>query len=228
MAAGLILGFTTMAVSVVTHILAPTQYHVLTRLATAVVYPLGFVICIVGGTQLFTEHTATSVYPVLDNRSSFGKLFRLWTTVLGGNLAGAFLSGLLLSRTEQIIQAREGYLNIAEHLVSSPTFPLVLSALLAGWLMAQGAWLVLAARSTSSQILCIYIVTFLIGIGGLHHSIAGSVEIMTAYFISDAYSLTHVGRFIVTAVIGNLIGGTIFVALLNYGHIKQTQFQKES
>lgn len=226
MAAGLILGFTAMAVGVVTHILAPTQLHVLTRLATAAVYPLGFVICIVGGTQLFTEHTATSVYPVLDRRASFRKLFRLWLTVLGGNLAGAVLSGLLLSSTDVIIQARNGYLEIAEHLVSYPTVSLVLSAILAGWLMALGAWLILAARSTSSQILCIYIVTFLIGIGGLHHSIAGAVEIMTAYFISDIYSLAEVGHFIASAVAGNLIGGSIFVALLNYGHIKQTQFQE--
>ena len=225
MAAGLILGFTAMAVGVVTHILAPTQLHVLTRLATAVVYPLGFVICIVSGTQLFTEHTATSVYPVLDSRASIFKLLRLWITVLGGNLAGALISGLLLSRSDQIIQARTGYLEIAEHLVNYPPISLVLSAVLAGWLMAQGAWLVLAARSTSSQILCIYIVTFLIGLGGLHHSIAGSVEIITAYFISDTFVLTHVLRFIAWAVIGNLIGGAIFVALLNYSHIKQTQFQ---
>jgi len=224
-AAGLILGFTAMAVAVVTHILAPTPLNVLTRLATAIVYPLGFVICIVGGTQLFTEHTATSVYPVLDSRASIFKLLRLWVTVLGGNIAGAILSGLLLRSTDEVIQARNGYLDIGEHLVKYTASSLILSAVLAGWLMAQGAWLILAARSTSSQILCIYIVTFLIGLGGLHHSIAGSVEILTAYFISDTFSLAQVLRFIAWAVLGNLIGGTIFVALLNYGHIKQTQFK---
>jgi len=50
--------------------------------------------------------------------------------------------------------------------------------------MAQGAWLVLSCKSTIAQITCIYLVTFLIGIGGLHHSIAGSVEMITGSLIT--------------------------------------------
>lgn len=221
-AAGLILGFTVMAVGVVTTIFLVNHVQFLSRFATAVVYPLGFIICIISGTQLFTEHTATSFYPVLDNRIHFRKLVRLWATVIAGNLLGAVLSALLLCETDIIIQAREGYLDIGTHLVSYGALPLVLSAVLAGWLMAQGAWLVLATPSNSSQVLCIYIVTFLIGIGGLHHSIAGSVEMLTAYFISDQFTMGQVVFFIGWAIFGNLIGGTIFVALLNYGHIKET------
>jgi formate/nitrite transporter FocA (FNT family) len=70
---------------------------------------------------------------------------------------------------------------------------------------------------------CIYIVTFLIGLGGLHHSIAGSVEMFTALFISDDFSLLQGLRFISQAMLGNLIGGSVFVAILNYGHIRKTQ-----
>lgn len=73
----------------------------------------------------------------------------------------------------------------------------------------------------------IYIVTFIIGIGGLHHSIAGSVEMFSAYLISDVFSIPQVLRFIVITVVGNLIGGSIFVALLNYGHIRKTQKTEE-
>lgn len=34
-----------------------------------------------------------------------------------------------------------------------------------------------------------YVVTFLIGIGGLHHSIAGSAEIFTAMFLSSEFTV---------------------------------------
>jgi len=98
-----------------------------------------------------------------------------------------------------------------------------LSALLAGWLMALGAWLILATPPTVSQIVSIYIVTFLIGLGGLHHSIAGAVEIFTAAFVSDDITTLRVIRFIGVALLGNLIGGSVFVAVLNYAHIRETR-----
>lgn len=63
------------------------------------------------------------------------------------------------------------------------------SALLAGWLMALGAWLVLATPPTVSQLASIYVVTFLIGLGGLHHSIAGSAEALSGYLTSDEFMI---------------------------------------
>ena len=223
MAAGLILGFTAMSVAIVQSQMLLLDGVFFARLATATVYPLGFVLCIMSGTQLFTEHTATAVYPVLDRRGSLWKLSRLWFVVIIGNLVGAMIIAIVLVSAEDVINAEPGYIEIGKHLISYPTRPLFFSALLAGWLMALGAWLILATSSTISQIASIYIVTFIIGIGGLHHSIAGSVEMFTAYLISDIFSVAQVLRFVMLAIVGNLVGGSIFVATLNYGHIRKTQ-----
>ncbi|MCI5130672.1 MAG: formate/nitrite transporter family protein [Candidatus Electrothrix sp. EH2] len=222
-AAGLILGFTAMSVAVVSTLPAPFQEPVISRFATAFVYPLGFIICIMSRTQLFTEHTATAVYPVLDGKAGVARLIRLWFTVIMGNMLGAVISAGLLTAADEVIQGKEGYLVIDHHLVTYGNSSLFVSAILAGWLMAMGGWLVLATPPTISQIVSIYIVTFLIGIGGLHHSIAGAVEMFTAFFISDHFSIGQTLRFIGLAITGNLIGGSIFVALLNYGHIRKTQ-----
>ena len=78
-------------------------------------------------------------------------------------------------------------------------------------------------RPTLSQMAAIDIVTFIIGFGDLHHSIAGSVEIFTAFLITDDFTVSQVAHFLVVAILGNLVGGSIFVALLNYGHIRKTQ-----
>ncbi|MCI5148375.1 MAG: formate/nitrite transporter family protein [Candidatus Electrothrix sp. MAN1_4] len=222
-AAGLILGFTAMSVAVVSTLLAPFQEAIISRLATAFVYPLGFIICIMSGTQLFTEHTATAVYPILDGKAGVARLIRLWLTVILGNILGAVISAGLLTAADEVIQGKEGYILVGHHLIMYGNNSLLISAILAGWLMAMGGWLVLASPPTISQIVCIYIVTFLIGIGGLHHSIAGAVEMFTAFFISDHFSIGQTLRFIGLAITGNLIGGSIFVALLNYGHIRKTQ-----
>ena len=225
MAAGLILGFSVMAVAVVAEAVSPLNNMLLTRLAMAVVYPLGFIICILSGTQLFTEHTATAVYPVLDRKASMAKLLKIWSIVISGNLIGTLGSAILITATDSVIHAENGYLFIAEHLVQFESSSLLLSAMLAGWLMAQGAWLVVGSTQGISQIFCIYIVTFLIGIGGLHHSVAGSAEMFVAVLISDLYTIPQAIWFVGCALFGNMVGGSLFVAVLNYGHIRQTQFR---
>jgi len=223
MAAGLILGFTAMAVAVVTTAVEPLSWPGAQRLAAALVYPFGFVVCIMSGTELFTEHTATAVYPVLDRKASLPSLLRLWITVAIGNLLGAAVSAGFLTLANEVIDAREGYLEIGRHLVAFEALPLFVSAVLAGWLMALGAWLILATPPTISQMASIYVVTFLIGLGGLHHSIAGSVEMFTAFLIGDEFTASQSFRFVGWALIGNLIGGSLFVAALNYAHIRKSR-----
>ncbi|MAT15039.1 MAG: formate transporter [Planctomyces sp.] len=226
-AGGMIVGFSAMAVAVMTTLTLPLDNPLLTRLSQALVYPTGFIICIMGGAQLFTEHTATAIYPILDRRHSIYRLLRLWTIVIAGNLIGAGIIATLLFKVDTVVGAREGYILIGKHLTEYEFGPLFLSAILAGWLMALGAWLVLATAPDSSQIFVVYIVTFLIGLGGLHHSIAGSAEMFTAWFIGDKRTPDEVFSFIATALAGNMVGGSIFVGVLNYAHIRHTQVSEE-
>lgn len=222
-AAGLIVGFSAMAVAVV---LTGAQQMELnetaSRLLTAFFYPLGFVVCVLSGAQLFTEHTATALYPVLDGKATWTRLVRLWLVVIVGNLIGAFCCAALHFSASEVTQAQEGYIQLGHHLTHFDNQSLFVSAVLAGWLMALGAWLIGASSRTLAQIAVVYIATFLIGVGGFHHSIAGSVEMFTAIFLSEEFNFLHATNFIATALLGNLVGGSFFVALLNYGHIRRT------
>jgi formate/nitrite transporter FocA (FNT family) len=220
LAAGLILGFAAMSVALASQLVPSDSIE--NRFVTALVYPLGFIICIMSGTNLFTEHTATAVYPILDKKEPIRKLFRIWAIIIIGNLVGTFLSAWLIHLAEPVINAKVGYLTVSHHLIKYPFESIFISAVLAGWLMAQGGWLIQALPSSSGQIMTIYIVTFIIGIGGLHHSIAGSAEVFTAAFLGKM-TLNSIFKFLGAAVFGNLIGGSFFVAILNYGHIRKTR-----
>ena len=222
LAAGLVVGFSAMAVAIVTS-LTTESTPLVTRLLQAAVYPLGFVVCVMSGAQLFTEHTATAVYPVLDRKASKRQLLRLWAAVIAGNIVGAFIIASMLTAAESVIHAHDGYVEIGHHLLSPSSSALMMSAILAGWLMAMGAWLVLATPPDISQIAVIYFATFLIGLGGLHHSIAGSAEVFLAAYADSTIEPFDVVRFIVVALLGNLIGGSLFVGILNYAHIRHTQ-----
>tara|TARA_Y100000296_G_scaffold80979_1_gene107251 strand:+ start:10 stop:912 length:903 start_codon:yes stop_codon:yes gene_type:complete len=221
--AGLILGFAAMSVALASQIFPSNANPLYNRLAMAFVYPLGFIICIMSGTQLFTEHTATAVYPVLDKKASIQSLFRLWIIVLVGNFIGTSISSVLIFSADSVILAKEGVLEVAHHLTSYTFKEVFISAILAGWLMAQGGWLILATPPTSSQILCIYIVTFIIGIGGLHHSIAGSAEIFGGLLLSEDPHYKSAFITLFASILGNLVGGSVFVGILNYAHIRKTQ-----
>ncbi len=221
--AGLILGFAGMCVALISQLFPAAENFMLNRLAVAFVYPLGFIICLMSGTQLFTEHTAMAVYPVLDKKAKLKSLFTLWTVVLIGNLVGTLLSSILLFFADPVISAQQGIVDIAHHLTQFSFKEIFISAVLAGWLMAQGGWLVLATPPTSSQILCIFIVTFIIGFGGLHHSIAGSAEIFSGLLHSSRPLYKESAISLASSILGNLLGGSFFVGFLNYAHIKKTQ-----
>ena len=104
-AAGLIVGFSPMAVAVVsTALLEHGITGMSSRAISALVYPLGFVICVMSGAQLFTEHTATALYPVLDRKASFLSVLRLWALVAIGNIVGAGLGAALHYLARDVVQ----------------------------------------------------------------------------------------------------------------------------
>lgn len=224
--AGAILSFAAMAVGLAalgTETGSGDVGSFFSRLPVAFVYPLGFVLCLMSGTQLFTEHTALAVYPVLDRRASVASMLRVWTIVLAGNMVGCLLGASLLAAAEEVVHAAPGYDATAKHLLSFSALGTLMSALLAGWLMALGGWLVMATPPDFSQIAVIYLTTFLIGLGGLHHSIAGTSELMAAAFTGAPLNASTAFATIGLTVFGNLVGGSLFVAILNYGQIRQTQ-----
>jgi formate-nitrite transporter family protein len=79
------------------------------------------------------------------------------------------------------------------------------------------AWLVAASRDTISQVFFIYILAFLIPVGGLTHCIAGSSEVLMSVFAGETPFLDYLGLFLLPTTLGNTVGGLILVTLLNYG-----------
>jgi formate/nitrite transporter FocA (FNT family) len=223
-AAGAILAFSVMGVGAMATFAAEFATPIQERLLEALVYPLGFVLVILSGSQLFTEHTALAVYPVLDRRATWRSLGFVWTTVLLGNLIGCVIGALLLAGAEDVIASSDGYAILAQRVLEPGRGAMLVSAILAGWLMALGGWLVLATPPSIGQMVAIYIVTFLIGLGGLHHSIVGSAEVLAAVFTGYTPTPGPALSAFAVVVIGNLLGGSIFVAVLNYAHIRKTQY----
>ena len=182
-------------------------------------YPIGFVAVILGRQQLFTENTLFPVAATLSRVSLLGRTARLWGIVLGANLVGTTLFALLATRTPALPSEVAAELaTLGADQAGRPFWTVFWTAVVAGWLIALVAWLVTAGTDTVGQVLLIILLTYVVGLGKFAHSIAGSAEVLTALFSGDI----GVGSSLswhVAAVLGNIAGGVVIVALFNYGQV---------
>jgi formate/nitrite transporter FocA (FNT family) len=196
-------------------------------------YSVGFIFVVVGRSELFTEHTTLSILPVLDGKASLKELARVWGTIFLGNMLGA----LIFSYFASVFGPIHGLVNsevtshVYHNLLDHPNYLKFLSAVLAGWLMGLLTWLAHASKETVGDILVVVIITFSIGFLGLHHSIAGSIEVLMSMFSSNSLNLAEffnflfwvvLFNFLFWVVLGNTAGGVIFVGLLKYSHAKRS------
>jgi formate/nitrite transporter FocA (FNT family) len=194
------------------------------RLVLAGLYSIGFLAVVIGRSELFTEHTTMAVLPVLAGDATFRQLLEVWSLVWVGNLAGVLGFSALISffGPELGIVEPAALEEVASVLTGHSWWVIFVSAVLAGWMMGLLTWLVGAAKETISQILIVVIIAGAIGFVGLHHSIAGSVEVLFGVFTGSS-GLEFFFVFLVWATIGNAVGGSVFVALLKYAHVVRSE-----
>jgi formate-nitrite transporter family protein len=182
-------------------------------------YPLGFIVVILGRSQLFTENTLYPVALVLAEKKHFWKTLRLWATVLPANILGALAFAALASLTNALrpdmVQSLTQLGLDATHNQSATIF---WSAVMGGWIIATVAWLVSGSHSITGSVMIIWMLTFVVGLGNFAHCIATSGEILAAVLTGQAPWISY-ARWISFAVAGNICGGVGMVTLLEYGQV---------
>lgn len=181
------------------------------------VYPLGFVFVILGRYQLFTENTLTPVILVLDRQQSVLHLLKIWSLVLAGNLVGVAGLALLMAKAGVLSDpAAAASLELAHHAIEPAWWPLFWKGVVAGTIVAMMAWLVHAARDSTTRFLIVFALMFVVPTAELAHCIVGAGEAFYLLFVGEGSVLPLLGQFFVPVLLGNTIGGVVFVALLNF------------
>jgi formate/nitrite transporter FocA (FNT family) len=216
LAAGLTIGFSFLASGYLASWVPPR----FASLAAAAGYPLGFILVVQARSQLFTENTLEPVIPLLHERTrrALVKVLRLWAIVLVGNLVGALLFGIVAARTAALPEWLQPHLqSVALEATRGSFWDNAYRAVFGGWLVALMAWMVSSTRFTTTQVIYIWLTTASISAFGFRHSIAGAVE---AFYLAAGGVNSWagmVGSFLVPALLGNIAGGVVLVALLNHG-----------
>lgn len=192
-----------------------------TQTVLAGISAIAFLFVIIGQTELFTAQTTMAVLPVLDGRIGFRELGRLWGVIYVGNLIGCAGFATLIAAVGPpmgiVTPSAAG--SLADALTGLPWWVVLASAVVAGWLMGMATWLSAASRDTIGRTVIILLVTATIGFGPFHHVILGTTELLTALLLGQGITAATFGGFLLLATVGNVIGGSVFVGILNYGHI---------
>lgn len=214
-AAGLNISFGAVALGVVGALTGGTA-----GLVAMLFYPIGFLIVILGRSQLFTENTVTPVTVVLTRLSSLPNMLRLWVVVFVFNIFGTALFAATVVYGEVLPPSAFGVLFDETAVKLEHGFwSTGIRAVFGGWLVALIAWLVASSRDTISQVFFIYVLAFLIPAAGLTHCIAGSSEVLVSVFAGEISFSEYLGEFLLPTTLGNIVGGVVLVTLLNYGQV---------
>lgn len=216
--AGLEIGFSYLLISALYSFWQDTLPDATIFKLFSIVYPVGFIMVIVGKSALFTEQTSILVLPVLNGQRSIWQLLRVWVDVIIGNIIGGIIFVLFISflAPEMDLFSHQDMAAIGEHVLNYSSMVIFLSAVTAGWLMGVLTWLLSSIVNSITRVLIIFMITAIIGFGGFHHSNVGNIEVFGGLLYSDGISVLDYLRFLALALVGNGMGGAIVVALFKY------------
>lgn len=223
LSAGLDIGFGPLLMAVTMTLIGDTLPESIVALLISAMYSVGFIFVVLGRSELFTEHTTLAVLPVLDRQTSLMSLGRLWGLVYVGNLVGSavFAAFAVFVATRLGVADTHAFVELAMRMVDHDLLTIIVAGVLAGWLMGLLTWLIAAANDTLSRIFIVSLISGVIGFAHLPHVIAGSVEVLLGLFAADQITLADYGRFLLGSTVGNAVGGSVFVAIIKYGHATQ-------
>jgi formate/nitrite transporter FocA (FNT family) len=182
-------------------------------------YCLGFIFVTMARQQLFTETTLTVMLPVLHRTHGVSDVARYWAIVFAANIVGTLLFAAAASIPglfpPDILRS---FTQLGVRALEPGIVGVLVKGVFAGWLIALMVWLMPAAAS--AKFFVIVAVTWLISAAHFSHVIAGSVEGAFAAIHGSVGWDSYLAGFLLPALVGNSIGGVVFVALLNHAQVK--------
>jgi formate/nitrite transporter FocA (FNT family) len=217
LAAGLSMGFSAIAEGLIRSKLPDTPWR---QLLTTFGYSAGFLLVILGRQQLFTENTLTPMLPLFSkpDRATLRNVARLWLVVLTANMAGALAIAWVMAATGVFPpEVKQALSDIARESSGFSFGVILLRGVFAGWLIAMLVWMLPFAEG--ARFFVVLGMTWLIGMGGFSHVVAGAVEVLYLAVSGGGTWEGAIVGYILPALIGNILGGVTLVAVINHAQV---------
>ena len=218
LAAGLTMGLSLMAMGLLNSRLPDAEGF---KVIASFGYCAGFLAVILARQQLFTENTLTAVLPIMSKPTlaNFGRLLRLWSVVLVGNLCGTLLVAYVMLHLPIFDSKTDlAFLDIGRKVMENDAGQMFAKGIVSGWMIATMVWMIPSMESAKMWI--IILITYFMALGDFTHIVVGSAEVSYLVFAGELPWKDFWLVFAGPTLLGNIIGGSFIFALISHAQIR--------
>lgn len=203
------IGYTIMSATIVDKGLA--------KLIGAAVFPVGLMLVIMGGAELFTGNCLMTLGYV-DGKYRFKGILRNWSIVYIGNFIGSVLVAVMISKSALFSGAvADKAMAISTGKVSLSLSQAILRAVLCNILVVLSVWIATGAKDIVGKIFACWFPVTLFVLSGYEHSVANMYFIPLGKFLGANITWTEMWfNNLIPVTIGNIIGGAVIIPLMYY------------
>jgi len=203
----------------------------LARVVSALVFPIGLSLVLVGGAELFTGNNLM-LMPVLQKRAKISGMLRNWIIVYAGNFVGSLIIAFLIAFSianpassaplygGKLTQA---FIQTAWTKVNLGFGDAFIRGILCNFMVCLAVWISMAASADlSGKIIALYLPVFLFVLCGFEHCVANMYFIPVGFIamVQGGTPLAELPWFgflvgnMIPVTLGNLVGGAGFTGIL--------------
>jgi formate/nitrite transporter len=197
------------------------------KLVFGATFPVGLMLVVIGGAELFTGNCLFPVMSCLKRDASLVGLLRNWVVVYLGNLLGSVFVAYCLGVMTGLL-TKEPWLGAVAGIGASKAGLTFGAAFFRGigcnWLVCLAVWMALCSKDIAGKVLAIFFpITAFVALG-YEHCVANMYFIPMGLMLKDVLATPPAGvnpesltwaRFVtanlIPVTIGNIVGGAIFV-----------------
>ena len=189
------------------------------RVLAGVVFSLGLLLVVVAGAELFTGNNLLAMAWAQGSVSTRALLVN-WAIVCATNFIGAAGLAALVFLSGHADAYAATYLKIAAAKSALPFWAAFWRGVLCNALVCMAVWMTLAGRSVTDKAVAIVFPVSAFVAAGFEHSIANMYLFPVAALLQAAagapLELSWLWTNLVPVIAGNLVGGSVLVALVYY------------
>jgi len=210
----------------------------LSKFVFGAVFPVGLIIVVLAGSELFTGNVMFMTLGVLDGTASVGGLTKNWVISWIFNFVGAlfvayvlaYMGGITFTGAEVGSKAynttapfMQKAIAVAEPKVNMDFTVALIRGIGCNWLVCLAVWLANASDDITGKILGIWFPIMAFVCIGFEHSVANMFFIPLGMFCGANINFVQIiTANLIPVTIGNIIGGAIFVACIYwYTYLKE-------
>lgn len=196
----------------------PQQLPGLQKLIFGAVFPVGLMLVVIAGSELFTGNCMLPTIACLNKKGSWLGLLRNWIGSYVGNFAGSLFVAYFLAVATGLL-LKEPWSSYITSIAQAKCSLSFLEAFWRGvgcnWLVCLAVWLAIGSEDIVGKVFGIQFPIMAFVTLGFEHSVANMFFIPASIFTTNAVSW---GAFLINnllpVTLGNIVGGGLFVATI--------------